>query len=170
MFATMIERLPKNCSLSLDNLAMSLTRDSRLGVGIDCTSGGKNRFQLKINFTSPLKIYYLAIDNKTITVPGIGNLFNAIYPDFLLKKTRFMPLSKLICEFKLDKEMLALEIMKRIRANFKEALTYRQEEGVCISVSTDSYISWSESATNALTPKFKSFSEFLVWVDLNVNK
>ena len=31
-----------------------------------------------------------------------------------------------------------------------------------------SYVAWSESRVNAITPKFKSFSEFLVWADLNV--
>ena len=163
----MIERLPKNCVPLLENFVNSIGHDAQLGVEISCTAGGKNKFQLKINFISPLKIYYLIIGYTAITVPGIGNLFNAIYPDFLLKKTMFMPLSKLVNDFHLDKEMLAFEIMKRIKANFKEALKYDQKEGISISLSTDSYISWSKKA-NALTPKFKSFSEFLVWADLNV--
>ena len=164
----MTERLPKNCSPLLENLVKSISEDSQLGVGIDVTSSGKNKFQLKISFCSPLKMYYLTVDYNVITVPGIANLFNAIYPNFLLKKTAFMPLSRLICEFKLDKEMLACEIMKSIRAKFKEALKYNREEGVSIYLSTSSYVSWSESNAKALTPKFKSFSEFLVWSDLNV--
>lgn len=166
----MVERLPKNCCLLLDNLAKAIDKGARLGVGIGCTTGGKNTFQLKIGFISPLKICYLAIGYNIITVPRIGNLFNEIYPDFLLKKTGFMPLAKLVGEFKIDKEKLAFEIMKRIRASFKESLNYYEKEGVCIRLSTDSYIPWSKSknADNALTPKFKSFSEFLVWADLNV--
>jgi hypothetical protein len=165
----MIERLPKNCFPLLDNLARSVDKGARLGVDICCTAGGKNKFQLKIDLCSPSKIYYLAIGYNTITVPGIGCLFNAIYPDFLLKKTKFMPLSKLVDEFKIDKEQLAFEIMKRIRAVFKDNLKYDcHEEGVSINLSTDSYVSWSESNANAMTPKFKSFSEFLVWADLNV--
>ena len=168
----MTERLPKNCSLLLENLVKSISEDSQLGVDIDVTSSGKNKFQLKISFCSPLKMYYyyyyLTIGHNIITVPRIANLFNAIYPDFLLKKTTFMPLSRLICEFKLDKEMLACEIMKSIRAKFKEALKYYREEGVSINLSTSSYVSWSESNANAVTPKFKSFSEFFVWSDLNV--
>ena len=164
----MTERLPNDCSLLLENLAKSIGEDSQLGVEIDVTSSGKNRFQLKVCFCSPLKMYYLTVDYNVITVPGIANLFNAIYPDFLLKKTAFMPLSRLICEFKLDKEMLAREIMKSIRAKFKEALKYNREEGVGIYLSTSSYVSWSESNAKALTPKFKSFSEFLVWSDLTV--
>ena len=166
----MTERLPKNCSPLLENLVKSIGEDSQLGVDIDITLGGKNRFQLKASFCSPLKMYYyyLTIGHSIITVPGITNLFNSIYPDFLLKKTTFMPLSRLTCEFKLDKEMLACEIMKRIREKFKEALKYNREEGVSIYLSTSSYVSWSESNAKALTPKFKSFSEFLVWSDLNV--
>ena len=164
----MTERLPKNCSLLLENLAKSIGEDCILGVDIDVTAGGKNRFQMKACFCSSLKRYYhLTIDYNVITVPRIANLFNAIYPDFLLKKTTFMPLSQLICEFKLDKEMLACEIMKRIREKFKEALKHHRE-GVSINLSTSSYVSWSESNANAVTPKFKSFSEFLVWSDLNV--
>ena len=164
----MTERLPNDCSLLLENLAKSIGEDSQLGIGIDVSVGGKNRFQLKASLCSPLKMYYLTVGYNIITVPGITNLFNSIYPDFLLKKTTFMPLSRLTCEFKLDKEMLAREIMKRIREKFKEALKCNREEGVSIYLSTSSYVSWSESNTKAVTPKFKSFSEFLVWSDLNV--
>ena len=162
----MTERLPKNCSLLLENLAKSIGEDSQLGVDIDVTSSGKNRFQLKTSFCSPLRVYYLTVDYNVITVPGIANLFNAIYPDFLLKKTTFMPLSRLICEFKLDKEMLACEIMKMIRAKLKEALKYHQKEGASINLLTNRYV--SKNTDDEVTPKFKSFSEFLVWSDLNV--
>ena len=34
----MVERLPKNCSTLLDNLAKSISKDCRFGVGIDCTA------------------------------------------------------------------------------------------------------------------------------------
>ena len=164
----MTERLPNNCSLLLENLAKSIGEDCILGVDIDVTAGGKNRFQMKACFCSSLKrYYYLTIDYNVITVPRIANLFNAIYPDFLLKKTTFMPLSQLICEFKLDKEMLAREIMKMIRAKLKEALKYHQKEGASINLSTSSYESWPKSDDKAMTPKLKSFSEFLVWSDLN---
>ena len=166
MVLSMTERLPKNCSLLLENLAKSIGEDSQLGVGIDVSASGKNRFQLKACFCSSLKMYYLTVDYNVIIVPGIANLFNAIYPDFLLKKTAFMPLSRLICEFKLDKEMLACEIMKMIRAKLKEALKYHQKEGASINLLTNRYV--SKNTDDEVTPKFKSFSEFLVWSDLNV--
>lgn len=136
----MTERLPNDCSLLLENLAKSIGEDSQLGVDIDVTFSGKNRFQLKACFCSPFRVYYLTVDYNVITVPGIANLFNAIYPDFLLKKTTFMPLSRLICEFKLDKEMLACEIMKMIRAKLKEALKYHQKEGASINLLTNRYL------------------------------
>ena len=111
----MTERLPKNCSSLLENLVKSIGEDSQLGVDIDVTAGGKNKFQLKACFCSPLKRYYhLTIGYNVITVHRIANLFNAIHSDFLLKKTMFMPLPRLTREFKLDKEMLAREIMKSI--------------------------------------------------------
>ena len=162
----MTERLPKNCSSLLENLAKSIGKDSQLGVGIDVSASGKNRFQLKASFCSPLKMYYLTVGYNIITVPGIANLFNAIYPDFLLKKTTFMSLTRLTCEFKLDKEMLAREIMKMIRAKLKDVLKYYQEEGVSINLLTNRYV--SKNTDDEVTPKFKSFSEFLVWSDLNV--
>ena len=162
----MTERLPNDCSLLLENLAKSISKDSQLGVGIDVSASSKNRFQLKASFCSPLKMYYLAVGYNIITVPGIANLFNAIYPDFLLKKTTFMSLTRLTCEFKLDKEMLAREIMKMIRAKLKDVLKYYQEEGVSINLLTNRYV--SKNTDDEVTPKFKSFSEFLVWSDLNV--
>ena len=162
----MTERLPKNCSLLLENLVKSIGEDSQLGVSIDVNAGGKNRLQLKVCFCSPFRVYYLTVDYNVITVPGIANLFNSIYPDFLLKKTTFMPLSQLICEFKLDKEMLACEIMKMIKAKLKEALKYHQKEGASINLLTNRYV--SKNTDDEVTPKFKSFSEFLVWSDLNV--
>ena len=163
----MTERLPNDCSLLLENLAKSIGKDSQLGVGIDVSASGKNRFQLKASFCSPLKMYYLTVGYNIITVPGIANLFNAIYPDFLLKKTTYMSLTRLTCEFKLDKEMLAREIMKMIRAKLKDVLKYYQEEeGVSINLLTNRYV--SKNTDDEVTPKFKSFSEFLVWSDLNV--
>ena len=54
----MTERLPKNCSPLLENLVKSIGEDSQLGVDIDITLGGKNKFQLKASFCSPLKLYY----------------------------------------------------------------------------------------------------------------
>ena len=54
----MTERLPKNCSPLLENLVKSISEDSQLGVDIDITLGGKNRFKLKVSFCSPLKMYY----------------------------------------------------------------------------------------------------------------
>ena len=61
---------------------------------------------------------------------------------------------------------LAREIMKMIRTKLKDALKYHREEGVSICLSTSHYV--SKSTANSVTPKFKSFSEFLVWSDLNV--
>ena len=166
----MVERLPKDCTSILDSFAKALSKDARFGVEVSCTANGKNKFKLKVEFCSPYKLYFVNINYNNVTIPAIGKLFNAVYPDFLLKKTSFMPLDKLVDHFKIDKAMLAFEVMKSLKATFKTAMKrYYAKEGVCITLSTSLFYGRSYKEDNLLaTPKFKSFSEFLVWVDLNV--
>lgn len=167
----MRETLPKDCTSILDSFAKTFSNDARLGVEVGCTASGKNKFKLKVEFCSPYKLYFVNINYNSITIPAIGKLFNAVYPDFLLKTTSFMPLDKLADHFKIDKAMLAFEVMKSLKATFKTTMKqyYHAEEGVCITLSTSSFCGYSYKKDDLLaTPKFKSFSEFLVWVDLNV--
>ena len=68
--------------------------------------------------------------------------------------------------------MLAFEIMKRIRLDMKAWLTNDiiAEDGICLKlVSADGFFYWKDIDVINVTPAFKSFSEFLVWIDLNVN-
>lgn len=165
----MVERLPKDCTSILDSFAKALSKDARFGVEVSCTASGKNKFKLKVECCSPYKLYFVNINYNNVTIPAIGKLFNAVYPDFLLKKTSFMPLDKLVDHFKIDKAMLAFEVMKSLKATFKTAMNYHAKEGVCVALSTSLVNGWSYREDDLLTtPKFKSFSEFLVWVDLNV--
>lgn len=165
----MNEKLPKDCMLMLDNLAASFDGDAVLGFEIGCSSSGRNKFTLKIEFISPLKIYYLGFNYNIISVPSIGKLFNEIYPDFILKPTQFMPLSKLIDNFKLDKEKLSSEIMKKIRTAFNDILKYYHIEGVSITLLTDAFDYKGHDRVLVMQQKFKSFYEFLVGIDLNVH-
>lgn len=164
----MVERLPKNCARLLDNFEKTFGDKARLGVKVLCTKGGKNRFYLKVDLgttgkgmLAALRIYKVKCAYDDITVPAIGDMFSKIYPDFLMKPTQFMPLTKLVNEFKLDKEALARNVMQRV----KSTMTANLKHFACIDG-----VSIYAADGNEQKPisKFKSFNEFMIWVDLNV--
>lgn len=165
----MVERLPKNCAHLLDNFEKTFGDKARLGVGVLCTKGGKNRFYLKVDLgttgtgmSAALRIYKVKCAYDDITVPAIGDMFSKIYPDFLMKPTGFMPLTKLVDEFKLDKETLARNVMQKVKSTMSANLKhFACIDGVSIYAATNG---------NEQKPvsKFKSFNEFMIWVDLNV--
>ena len=165
----MVERLPKDCTTIVENLAKALGHDLKLGVKIECGKLG-NRFKLivadKYGKTDQ-KVFLIKIAYDDVNVPGIKNMFDAIWPDFLLKPTSFMPIDRLVSDFKLDKEQLAAAILKGIRSKMKKNLSScGGKNGVCVYVQKNAYYN-AESFTSGEMPRFKSFSEFLVWVDLN---
>lgn len=164
----MIERLPKDCSPLINNLARSIGKKAKLGFEVKCSSNGKNKFKLKADVDGKGQdSQYLVFGYNSISIPAIGYVFNHVYPDFILKPTEFMPLGKLIDEFKLNKQMLAFEIMKRMRLELKSMLNEGYaEKGISLVLNRDRFAYWKENT--AITPAFKSFSEFLVWIDLNV--
>jgi len=172
----MVERLPKQCSVVIDNLERALGEDVKLGVCVSCTRGGKNKFDLMFQEKKTLPFMpdmngFLKFDYHFISIPALNALLSAKYPDFILKPTEFMPLCKLVNELGLDAEQLAVEVLKSIRATLKRALRdyYNQKEGAALYKYTCSGSSWSESSRQKISQKFKSFHEFLIWVDLNVN-
>ena len=160
----MIEKLPDNCSLTLDNFTKAFGTNAELGVEVNCTSSGKNRFQLKIDIDHVY--YYVTVSFDVVTVPGIANLLNDIYPDFILKTVNFMPIKKLVDGLKIDKEILSNVILKRIKTLMNKNLKYDRDDGVKITLRP--YNHWSSSEHIISSQTFKSFSEFLVWADLNV--
>ena len=158
----MVEKLPKNCSLVLDNLAKCFGSNLTLGVKIECGKLG-NRFKLsvaskfgKFDQTEML----VKVDYNDVNVPGIKKLLADIWPDFLLKPTKFMPIDYLTDKIKLDKESLAAAILTGIRAAMTRYLSgaWYAEHGVSVYI----------DKVDPEKVKFKSFTEFLVWVDLNV--
>ena len=164
----MVERLPKNCAHLLDNFEKTFGDKARLGVKVLCTKGGKNRFYLKVDLgttgtgmSAALRIYKVKCAYDDITVPAIGDMFSKIYPDFLLKPTPFMPLTKLVDEFKLDKEALAHNVMQRV----KSAMSANLKHFACIDGVS---IYAADGNEQKSISKFKSFNEFMIWVDLNV--
>ena len=91
----MIERLPKDCGPLLDNLARSIGKNAKLGFEVKCSSNGKNKFKLKADVDGKGQdSQYLVFGHNSISIPAIGYVFNNVYPDFILKPTKFMPLDK----------------------------------------------------------------------------
>lgn len=170
----MIERLPKNCSIVIDALAKTISENAELGVMITCTSSGKNKFTLMVdknpamvrsNLSIP-EIYGLGFDYNDINISAISKLFLEKNPDFLLKPTQFMSLSKLLEISRIDKEELCNAILKAIRSTMKRAISYYDSHG---STTFGVYIANSyHSKYESISPKFTCFNEFLIWVDLNV--
>lgn len=166
----MVERLPKDCAIVVENLARALGHGLTLGVKIECGKLG-NRFKLvaadkygKID----QKVFLIKIEYDDANVPGIKSMFDAVWPDFLLKPTSFMPIDRLVSDFKLDKEQLAKMILKGIRDKMKKNLSsWGGKNGVCVYVQKNAYCNDKSSSSGEML-RFKSFSEFLVWVDLNV--
>jgi hypothetical protein len=166
----MVERLPKDCAVVVENLAKALGHDLKLGVRVECGKLG-NRFKLvaadkygKID----QKVFLVKTAYDDVNVPGIKSMLDAVWPDFMLKPTPFMPIDRLVSDFKLDKEQLAAAILKGIRGKMKKNLsTWGGKNGICVYVQKNAYYN-NESFTSGEMPRFKSFSEFLVWVDLNV--
>lgn len=166
----MVERLPKDCALVAENLAKALGHDLTLGVKIECGKLG-NRFKLVVADKYgkiDQKVFHVKVAYDDVNVPGIKGMLDAVWPDFLLKPTLFMPIDRLVSDFKLDKEQLAAAILKGIRSKMKKNLSpWGGKNGVCVYVQKNAYYN-NESFSSGEMPCFKSFSEFLVWVDLNV--
>jgi len=155
----MVERLPKNCSIVIDCLEKALGSNLVLGVKVECGKLG-NKFKLvaasnygKFDQTS----HYVKVSYDDIKVPGLKKLVNEVWPDFLLKPVSFMPIEHLVTKFKLDKEKISIEILKSIRSRMKKKLNYYHPSTVSIFV----------EPSIAEKPTFTSFTEFLIWVDLN---
>lgn len=172
----MVERLPKDCTTAVENLVKALGHDLTLGVKVECGKLG-NRFKLvaadkygKID----QKVFLIKVAYDVVNVSGIKSMFDAIWPDFLLKPTSFMPIDRLVSDFKLDKEQLAAAILKGIRSKMKKNLSaWCGENGICVYVQKDAFyydkaFSHGKTYGGEERPRFKSFNEFLVWVDLNV--
>jgi hypothetical protein len=166
----MAERLPKDCTTAVENLAKALGHDLTLGVKIECGKLG-NRFKLVVAGKYGKigqKVFPIKIACDDVNVPEIKGTFDAVWPDFLLKPTSFMPIDCLVSDFKLDKEQLAVAILKGIRSKMKKNLSsWRGENGICVYVQTGACYT-DKLLERGEMPRFKSFSEFLVWVDLNV--
>ena len=169
----MIERLPKNCSIVIDALAKAIGENVELGVMITCTSSGKNKFTLMVdknpamarsNLSVP-EIYGLGFEYDHINIPAISKLFLEKNPDFLLKPTQFMSLSKLLEISRIDKEELCNTMLKAIRSTMKNAMSrYYSHNSTAFCIYTINL-----STCKPVSPKFTCFNEFLIWVDLNAH-
>lgn len=154
----MRERIPDKCSYLLDKLANAMCPKAIIGFDVGCTSI-KNMFKLCIKPLSGDPIY-LSVGWDQITVPVIFALFAAKHPDFLLKPIRFISADDLCRKYEIDKDELAISVLKRIRTFFNDHLKWQKS----ISIAS------SDSSKASCTPEFKSFHEFLIWLDLGINE
>ena len=165
----MVERLPKNCSIVIDHLEKALGSNLVLGVKVECGKLG-NKFKLvaaanygRFNQTS----HYVKVSHDVIIVPGLKKLVDEVWPDFLLKPASFMSIECLTTKFKLDKEKISIEILKSIRSRMKKLLNCYYHP-TAVSIYVEPFIAENPRLPIiAEKPSFTSFTEFLIWVDLN---
>lgn len=169
----MVEKLPKNCIPLLDSLAKSLHEDAILGFKVE-TSKTKNKFILAISVGKT--VWHLSISYALLTASKVGRAFYKAWPDFLLRPINFISIDDFCSKFKLDKENIAYAVFDSLKQKMKAELKWctSSSEGVKIrgqlqhgSLLWSTYYS-DVNVKEPSTPYFKSFSEFLVWIDLNV--
>lgn len=165
----MIEHLPKpdDCANIIDRFAKAIDENAEIGLEVSCTSSGKNKFKLKVNCNGQLS--FLLLNYERISV-NLNPLFTKVWPDFFIAPKYFISLKKFYEDFNLDRSMIAFSIMKNIR-NLMTANKKRNMNSYFVS--DFKFYSWKKhsSSDNKInefrTPTFQSFSEFLIWIDLN---
>ena len=164
----MKEYLPKpdDCVSIIDRFAKIIDENAEIGLDVTCTSSSKNRFKLKVNCNGHLS--FLLLNYEHISV-NLNSLFTKVWPDFIIAPRYFISLKKFYEDFKLDRSMIAFSIMKKIRD--KMIANKKLDMNSCF-VSDFQRYNWKYSSSNNkinefTTPSFQSFSEFLIWIDLN---
>lgn len=165
----MVERLPKDCTTVIDALPKAFGKDIEIGFSISTTSGGKNKFKLCLSKQRKDKqfmpIWQLCIGYDPIGVSGISKLFDASFPDFLLKSRRFISVDDFASKYKICKNDLAACALRSLKSKMTSLWKWTSDEGVQIVGRPDYY---NDAANSIHTPAFHSFSEFLVWTELNI--
>ena len=170
-----VERLPTpaECSIALDNIAKAFGKNIVFGVKVKCTSQ-KNMLQLmaynsNLNDRDP-HCYVIDSYGYNIAVQELNKVFSKLYPHFMLKPCEFMPLSMFTTDFKLDRDDVAVCVLKCIRKAMSCILA--REQKCKLSLYAEGSTQRRPSRTDysiVSTPDFASFTELLVWADLNAN-
>ena len=164
----MKEYLPKpdDCANIIDRFAKAIDENAEIGLDVACISSSKNSFKLKVNCNSQLS--FLLLNYEYISV-NLNSLFSKVWPDFIIAPRYFISLKKFYEDFKLDRSMIAFSIMKNIR----NLMTANKKHNMNSYFVTDvhrynlKYSSSDNKINEFRTPTFQSFSEFLIWIDLN---
>lgn len=170
----MIERLPKDCTTIIDALPKAFRQDIEIGFSISTTSGGKNKFKLCLSRQckdKPMLVWLLFVEYDPIGVSGISKLFDASFPDFLLKSRRFISIDDFASKYKICKNDLAVCALRSLKSKMTSHWKWTHGEGVQIVGRADYYNADAENSIHTPafhTPTFHSFNEFLVWTELNV--
>ena len=161
----MIEKLPNDCALLLDIFANALNKDAKLGFCIETTST-KNKYYLAMCINDNVSMLKIAYD--AINVSHIGKTFNAVWPYFIFKPQHFISIDDLCNKFNLDRNDVARAIFIKLKQKIKAELCLQHKYYDCIK-GVNIYTDFCIDAAYMSTPFFKSFTEFLIWIDLNVN-
>ena len=161
----MKEYLPDNCFHLLDKLAKAFDESAEIGFSVSTTRLG-NRFNLALRCNK--HIYDMNIYYNKISLPNIKKLFNEKYPDFLLKPTYFIPASKFYNEYGIDKELLAKAVFNGFRSTLKSVIRWTNDgASICLDLKVIYKPNDNVLIQNIKTKTFKSFSEFLIWLDVS---
>lgn len=163
----MKERLPKDCTSLMHKLAKAFSDNDNaiLGFKTDLRASGKNKFTLVIN-RNPSEhdliknVYLIECVYDNITVSSINSMFEKLHPDICLKPRTFIPIKKLCDEYHLNESDIAKEIFNRLK-HF-----YNANKKWCevIKFNCKNICKYNDVIK---TVPISSFSEFLIWIDLN---
>lgn len=164
----MREYLPKpdDCASIIDRFAKIIDENAEIGLGVTCTSSGKNKFKLKVKCNDHFS--FLFLNYKPISI-NLNELFTDVWPDFIIAPRHFISLKKFYEDFNLDRSMMAFSIIKKLR----NLMAANEKLDMNSYFTSDfqrydwKYQSSGNKTNEFTTPPFQSFSEFLIWIDLN---
>lgn len=162
----MREKLPKDCTSLMHKLAKAFSDNDNaiLGFKVDLRASGKNKFTLVINRNPPehnliKNVYLIECAYDDVTVPGINSLFEKLHPDICLKPRTFVPIKKLCDEYHLNESDIAKEIFNRLKYFYNNNKKWYEVKFNCKNICKCNIV--------IKTVPISSFSEFLIWIDLN---
>lgn len=171
----MREKLPKDCTSLMHKLAKAFSDNDNaiLGFKTELRASSSNKFTLVINRNPPehdlIKNVYLIecsvydnviVHDINITVPSINSMFEKLHPDICLKPRTFIPIKKLCDEYHLNESDIAKEIFNRLKHFYNTNKKWNE----VINFSCRSICNYDNVIK---TVPISSFSEFLIWIDLN---
>jgi len=161
----MKEQLPKDCISLMNKLAKAFSDNDNalLGFKVRMSQLGNNSFKLVINVNPETNdtenLYYIMGLYDSITVP-INSLVKNTYPDICFRPTNFISIKTLCNKYKLNESIIAKQIFHQLKQLYNhDKKNYRHNTFLCSNLSN-----WNMHLKSV---SVSSFTEFLIWIDLN---